>query len=119
MVAVAKRKALHQSLHKMALGRELSFDSGSFQATMCIGAITPGHAGPESFDELIRVTRSGGVVVFSLRVDEGQLPEYPAAIQVHEREGRWRRRFATPGFPSLPFGEPDVRHTVFVYEVLP
>lgn len=118
MLSVAKRKSLHESLHKLALGTELPFDSGRFGATLCIGAITPGHAGPESFDELIRVTRAGGPVVFSLRVDEGQLPEYPAVLETHERSGRWRRRFATPGFPSMPYGEPAVRHAVYVYEIL-
>lgn len=118
MLALAERKGLYQSLYKMALGEELSFATNGFQTTICLGAITPGHAGPDSFSELIRVTRPGGLVIFSLRVDGGQQPEFPAAVEAHEKRNDWKRRFATEGFPSLPTGEPDVAHAVFVYEVL-
>jgi len=118
MLAVAERKGLYQSLHKAALGEKLPFDTDGFQTTLCIGAITPGHAGPDSFPELIRVTCPGGLLIFSLRVDAGQSPEFPAAVETHEKQGDWLKRFVTPGFPSLPAGEPDVKHAVHVYEVL-
>lgn len=118
MLSIAKQKNLYESLHKMALGGGLEFDADSFPVTYCIGAISPGHAGPDSFADLIRVTEPGGMVIFSLRVDEGQQPEYPEAIAAHERAHDWKRVFATDGFPSLPTGEPDVAHAVYVYEVL-
>lgn len=118
MLAIAERKRLYASLQKMALGSGLDFDEDSFPATLCIGAITPGHAGPESFADLIRVTRPGGLVIFSLRVDADQLPAFPEAVAAHEKQGDWKRRFKTDGFPSLPTGEPGVEHAVFVYEVL-
>jgi SAM-dependent methyltransferase len=119
MLAIAERKNLYESLHKMALGSGLDFDVDTFPTTFCIGAITPGHAGPESFADLIRVTQPGGLVVFSLRVDDGQIPEFPEAVRAHEEQGDWKLRFKTDGFPSLPTGEPEVEHAVFVYEVLP
>lgn len=118
MLAIAKRKGLYESLHKMALGGGLDFDADSFPVTLCVGAISPGHAGPKSFVDLIRVTEPGGLVIFSLRVDQGQDPEFPEAVAEHERQRDWKRRFATEGFPSLPTGEPDVAHAVYVYEVL-
>jgi hypothetical protein len=86
--------------------------------SFCIGAISPGHAGPDAFTDLIRVTEPGGLVIFSLRVDVGQDPAYPESIVDHERRHDWKRVFATDGFPSLPTGEPDVSHAVYVYEVL-
>lgn len=118
MLAVAGRKRLYESLHKMALGDSLDFDADSFPISYCIGAISPGHAGPGAFTDLIRVTEPGGLVIFSLRVDEGQQSEYPDAVARHERDHDWKRVFATEGFPSLPNGEPDVAHAVYVYEVL-
>lgn len=118
MLAIARRKGLYESLHKMPLGGGLDFDADSFPVSYCIGAITPGHAGPDAFTDLIRVTEPGGLVIFSLRVDDGQQPEYPDAIVQHERDHDWKRVFATDGFPSLPTGEPDVAHAVYVYEVL-
>lgn len=118
MLAIARRKNLHESLHKMALGGGLGFDADSFAVSFCIGTITPGHAGPEAFRDLIRVTEPGGLVIFSLRTDKGQDPVYPDAVIHHEREHDWKRLFATDGFPSLPTGEPEVISTVYVYEVL-
>ena len=118
MLAIAGSKGLYESTYKMALGRGLDFDVDSFAATLCIGAITPGHAGPDSFADLIRVTQPGGLVIFSLRTDAGQLPEFPEAVERHEQDGEWRRRFATHSFPSLPHGEPDVTGAMYVYEVL-
>lgn len=118
MLAVSRRKKLHESLHKMALGGGLGFDADSFAVSFCIGTITPGHAGPDSFKDLIRVTEPGGLVIFSLRTDDGQDPAYPEAVLRHERERDWKRRFVTDGFPSLPNGEPEVISAVYVYEVL-
>lgn len=118
MLAIARRKNLYESLHKMALGDGLDFDADSFPVTYCIGAISPGHAGPDAFKDLIRVTEPGGKVIFSLRVDAGQQPAYADAVIDHERERDWKRVFATDGFRSLPAGEPDVAHAVYVYEVL-
>lgn len=117
MLSIARRKGLYEELHKMTLG-ELGFEPDTFRTTMCVGAISPGHAGPESFSELIRVTKPGGLIIFSLRVDEGQLPEYPKAVRAHEREKHWKRRFATEGFPTMPTGESDVENAMYVYEVL-
>lgn len=118
MLAVARRKNLHESLHRMILGGGLNFDADGFHVAYCIGGISPGHAGPEAFRDLIRVTEPGGLVIFSLRVDPGQEPQYPDAVAAHEREHDWKRLFATEGFPSLPAGEPEVAHAVYVYEVL-
>ena len=117
MLSIARRKALYESLHKMNLG-QLDFEADSFKTALCCGAISPGHAGPETFAELIRVTTPGGLIVFSLRVDDGQLPEYPSAVRSHEREKRWKRLFATEGFPALPTGDPEVEDAVYVYQVL-
>lgn len=117
MLSIARRKGLYKELHKMNLD-ELQFDDDSYRTTMCVGAISPGHGHPGTFSELIRVTKPGGLVIFSLRVDDGQDPEYPKAVRAHEREKHWKRRFVTQGFPSLPTGEPEVEHAVYVYEVL-
>lgn len=117
MLSIARRKGLYKELHKMSL-HELEFEADTFKTTMCVGAIAPGHAGPECFAQLIRVTKPGGLIVFTMRVDEGSPSEYPAAVRSLEREKRWKRRFATQGFPSLPTGEPEVEHALYVYEVL-
>ena len=101
----------------MALGEALPFDTGHFANSISVGAITPGHAPPDSFDEIIRVTRSGGLIVFGMRVDAAQDPSYPAAMAEYESAGRWKKVFETDTFDTMPIGEPDVQTKVYVYRV--
>lgn len=118
MLDIARKKNIYSELHGVALGEKLSFDANSFANTITVGTITRGHAPPHSFDELIRVTRKGGLIVFSLRVDDGQDPAYPAAIAEYEKENRWKMVYQTDPFIAMPLGEPDVSCRVFVYRII-
>jgi len=117
MLAVAERKGIYGTLRQMTLGEPLDFPDRAFAASMAFGCITPGHAPASALDELIRVTRRGGVVVFSLRVDSGRDPSHAGVVDGHERSGAWQRIYATGPFVSMPFGEPEVESEVFVYRV--
>jgi hypothetical protein len=79
--------------------------------------MTPGHAPIETLDELIRVTRPGGFIAFSLRHDAGQLPHYLTYPETLEREGKIREVFRSDAFITMPFGEPSVMNAVHVCEV--
>ena len=116
MLAVARRKGFYGDLRQMALGAPLDFPDDSFGAVLSSGTITPGHAPPHSFDELVRVARPGAPVIFSLRDDPGQDPAYPATLDRLAAAGAWREVFATASFQSMPYGEPDVTHRVHVYQ---
>lgn len=119
MLAMARTKGIYRSLRRMTMGERLDFADDAFAATLSIGAITPQHAPPSSFDELIRVTRRGGMVVFSLRDDPQQDPAYPASVAAHEAVGAWRSVFATPpGVSAMPYGAQEITHRVHVFEVL-
>lgn len=117
MLAIARDKGIYAELRQITLGERLDFPDDHFAAVISSGVITPKHAPPHSFDELVRVTRPGGRIVFSLRDDPGQEPEYPAAIRRLSESGAWRAVFSTDGFRSMPYGEPDISHQVHVYEV--
>ncbi|MEM7693408.1 MAG: class I SAM-dependent methyltransferase [Pseudomonadota bacterium] len=47
----------------------LPFEDDTFAGFACVGAFGPGHAPPRSLHELCRVTKPGGVGVFTLRED--------------------------------------------------
>lgn len=117
MLASAARKGIYAELRPMQLGKRLDFADDTFAATLAIGCITPGHAPPSAFAELIRVTRAGGHVVFSMRVDTGQDPAYLDAIESHTKTGHWRERWCTPRFHMLPEVEPELEHVVYVFDV--
>lgn len=117
MLSVAKRKDIYVELRQMKLGDRLEFPDHSFAAVMCCGTITPKHAPAHSFDELVRVTKPGGVIVFSLRDDAGQEPEYPGKLESLESEKQWRAIFKTRNFRGMPNDELQISHRVYVYEV--
>jgi SAM-dependent methyltransferase len=118
MLAIAKDKGFYADLMQQTLGEELDFPDNHFGAVLSAGTITPGHAPAHAFDELVRVARSGAHILFSLRSDNKQLPEYPAALERLETAGAWKHVFSTDGFYSMPYGEPEIIHQIHVYEVV-
>ena len=116
MLAEAERKGIYRQLDRMVLGETLDFPDGHFDATLSVGTI--GHAPPESFDELIRITKSSGFIIFSIRTIFYDEPRFYEKQQSLEEEGKWRLVERTEPILALPGEAPDIYHHVFVYEVL-
>jgi predicted TPR repeat methyltransferase len=118
MLELARGKGVYKELRQMELGGQLDLPSDTFAAVVSTGVFAAGHAPPESFDELIRATRPGGHVVFSVRTDvyeEGGFKEKQEAL---EREGKWQLLEVTDPFSHLRFEDPDLKVQVFAYRVL-
>ena len=117
MLEVARAKNLYSELRQMTLGEELGFPDDAFAAVISSGTITPHHAPPKSFEELIRIAKPGAPIIFSMRDDPAQEPEYPEAVKALAEAGLWQEVFSTASFHSMPYGEPEITHRVHVYEV--
>lgn len=117
MLTVARRKEVYRGLKIAALGSQLPFEKGDFDAFTVCGAFTPKHAPPESLEELLRVTRPGGYAIFSLRTDQPP-PGFAERIRLLAETGRWRLLHEGAEFQSLPLAEPHVRNRLYVYSVL-
>ncbi len=116
MLDVAKEKNVYSSFHQMVMGETLGFETGEFDAVISIGVFTLGHAPISSFDELVRVTKPGGYVVFSLRtdmVDDG----YQDYFNKLESAGQWMLAQVTDPFQPMPKGEPEVFHQIWAFQV--
>ena len=119
MLEEARRKQVYTEFQQMVLGERLGFESDHFDGVICVGVFTLGHAPASAFDELVRITKPGGFMVFSLRTDiyaEGGFKEKQEEL---ESAGRWSLREATEPFQPLPKGEPEVYHQIWAYEVFP
>lgn len=67
MLAVAKTKNCYTAFHRLALGGTLPFSDNAYAGIISAGVFTSGHVGAEGLDELIRITRPGGVVVLTVK----------------------------------------------------
>lgn len=66
MLKIASLKNNYLELTHQFLGQPLTFEDDSFALAVSSGVFTQGHAPLEGLDELIRVTRPGGHLVFSV-----------------------------------------------------
>ncbi len=115
MLDLAREKDVYEDLRQMKLGERLGFPDGTFAAVVAAGVFSPGHAPPHSFDELLRVTRPGGYIIFSVRSDEDAgFAEKQHSLQ---NEGRWQSVEVTEPYPQLPLADPDLKARCFAYRV--
>ena len=107
MLAVAKSKAVYDRLHRAALGFDLPFPDRHFAAIVSAGVFTTGHVGAEALDELVRITRSGGVLVLTIKdtIWNGGFSKRVADLA---GEGLIELIEQTPPYVSMP----GVPHTV-------
>ncbi len=117
MLQEARRKQVYSEFHQMTLGETLAFDSDCFDAVISVGVFTLGHAPAAAFDELARVTRPGGGVVFSLRTDVHKDGGFEQKMSDLESAGKWELAEVTDPFQPLPKGEPEVFHRIWAYRV--
>jgi MFS family permease len=117
MLAVAARKNVYRDLREGRLGDELDYATGEFDGVVSAGVLTVGHAPAECLDELVRVTRPGGHVIFTLRSDQTP-PGYDEKIAELQDTHRWQLVERGDEFQALPVAEPDVLVRVWVFRVL-
>ncbi len=67
MLARARAKGAYAALHNLALGGDLPFADGQFAGVVSAGVFTSGHVGVEGLPELIRICRSSGVIVLTVK----------------------------------------------------
>ena len=119
MLEEARKKGVYRELHREVLGEPLSFAGDTFDAVSCIGVFSPGQGPADAFNELIRVTKPGGYILFTLQAkfydsfDFG----YKAKLLELETAGKWNLEEKTAKFQGLPKSEPDVWYNVWVYRV--
>ncbi|GMG84714.1 class I SAM-dependent methyltransferase [Paralimibaculum aggregatum] len=118
MLAAAEARGVYESLTEHRLGTPLPFADGAFRAASCFGSFGPGHAPPESLDELARVVRPGGHVLFNLVEASYEAQGFPAVMERLAAAGRWREAERSPAFRAFLLTEPELLCRVFVFEVL-
>jgi MFS family permease len=118
MLEEARRKHVYLELREGRLGDDLDYASGSFDGVVASGVLTTGHAPARSLDELVRITRPGGHVIFTLRSDDGGPHGFDDKIAALSAASRWELVERGDEFQAMPVGEPSVLVRVWAFRVL-
>jgi len=116
MLKIADLKNNYLKLTHQFLGQALTFDDDAFVLVVSSGVFTQGHAPLEGLDELIRVTRSGGHLVFSIARTYLDGP-FEQKRQQLEQANLWCLVGHSERYNSAPL-EDTLISQVFVFQVL-
>lgn len=117
MLAHAGAKNIYRDLRPGLLGQPLDYADDAFAAAVAAGVFTQGHAPLDGLDELCRIVRPGGHIVFSIsRTYLGETFETKAGAL--EAAGKWRRVDASERYNSTPLGDDVLMSQVFGFEVV-
>jgi uncharacterized SAM-dependent methyltransferase/ubiquinone/menaquinone biosynthesis C-methylase UbiE len=94
--------------------------SDEFDGVILVGVFSYGQAPAHALDEILRVTRPGGLIAFTMRVDffESNAMGVRRKIEDLEEAGSWRLLEVSQPEPYLPKKDPSVMFRVWCYEVL-
>ena len=67
-------QGIYKKIEKVDLNKPLKFKTNMYDVVMCVGTFTYGHVKPQALDELIRITKNGGLICFT--INEGIYEEY-------------------------------------------
>jgi len=90
MLAQARDKGVYASLLQGDLTGTLKIPSDRYGAVISVGTFTLGHVGPRALEELIRVTRPGGHICFTVRSEAWEQHDYQAVMDRLAQQDAWR-----------------------------
>ena len=90
MLTQARDKGIYANLLQGDLTGRLEIPSDRYDAVISVGTFTLGHVGPAALEELIRVTRPGGHICFTVRSEAWEQHDYQAATDRLAQQGAWR-----------------------------
>ena len=107
-------KNLYQKLIKIDLNKPININNNFFDAIMCVGTFTFGHVKPQALDEFIRITKSNGLICFT--INEGIYEEYgfDKKIKSLKKNNKWEE---IEFFKSDYIASKDVNAWLGLYKV--
>lgn len=89
MLEQASKKGVYTALTQADMTKRLDMDDNTFDAIICVGTFTCGHVGPEAFAELVRITKPGGLICFTVRQESYASQQYRDIMTGMEQRGDW------------------------------
>ena len=90
MLDEAGKKGVYQELLQADMSRPLKIANDSYDAIVCTGTFTFGHVDANAFDELVRITRPGGKICFTIREGAYEAYGYRRRMIELEQKKAWQ-----------------------------
>ena len=90
MLRIAQQTNIYTSLEVADMSQRLDIPTESYDVVVCVGTMTQGHVGPEAFDELVRVVKSGGYIISTVRESVWRKNGYESKVQALDEAGKVR-----------------------------
>ena len=118
MLEQARSKNVYKEFHQMVMGRPLDFQTDWFDAVISVGTLTEGHAPANSLDELVRVTKPSGHIIYTLRTDLYEKAGFKDKNNSLAQLGKWILVEKGNEIKGMPKGEPDIYIQAWIFKVL-
>ncbi|MDJ0556146.1 MAG: class I SAM-dependent methyltransferase [Microcoleaceae cyanobacterium MO_207.B10] len=119
MLNKARQKNVYTQLYKQVLGETLDFSTNFFDAVICVGVFTYNHAPSSAFDELIRITKPGGYIIFTMRPDFYEInQDFSRKMTALESSGKWQFLERGEKYYSHSNTNSDTILEVWMYQVI-
>ncbi|WP_281017501.1 MULTISPECIES: class I SAM-dependent methyltransferase [unclassified Minwuia] len=105
MLRVAGSKGCYRDLKQQMLGEVLDFATGSYDAIVSSGVMTPGHAPATCLHELARILKPGGHMILTI-TEQAWADSYGAAVSGLVADGTLSGADESQRYVSLP-GAPE------------
>ena len=117
MLEIARRKEIYRHVFPLFLSANIDLEDASYDAVVASGVLTHGHAPPQSLDGIVKITRPGGVIIFSLSKIAHDDYGFGEKIKQLETSGLWTLLDRSRLFRTYPFSakEAHLRHWVLAY----
>ena len=104
MLARAAQRKIYSNLTQATLGQALDFQSQSFGAIVSTGTFTSGHAPASAFDELSRILRTDGWMIFTVAETVWQTQGFAEKLKsLPQLKLRWQ----TEPYHPMPFSKTE------------
>lgn len=107
MLAKARARNVYSDLRIGILGEPLDFKDASIDCIVSTGTFTTGHAPASAFDELMRIVKPGGHLIFTVGTVVWDEAGFAAKLAALETSGHLLKIETTPVYHPMPLSKTE------------
>jgi predicted TPR repeat methyltransferase len=107
VLAIARERNVYAQLSQGILGEPLDFKTASMDCIVSTGTFTTGHAPASAFDELVRITKPGGHLIFTVGTVVWDEAGFAAKLAALETSGHLTKAETTPIYHPMPLSKTE------------